>query len=105
MRAQHRYQIMLAMAAAHRRPLAEAVTEPGDYDVPERPAPGDSEGDEESPPVDWDTGMVTCTAADCDELPEIEADALCAIEPVEPSEAELAFCFAPVEILLDGVAI
>lgn len=102
MRAQHRYQIMLAMASQHRKPLHEAVTEPGDYDEPSRPTTADTAGEEEPAQADWDIGSMECSTADCDDLPELDESELCALEP---SEAELSFSFAPVEILLDGVAI
>ncbi len=102
MRAQHRYQIMLSMASQSRKPLHEAVTEPGDYDEPARPEADDSAGEVEPVQADWDIGTMECSADDCDDLPELDESELCALEP---SEAELAFSFAPVEILLDGVAI
>ena len=103
MRAEHRYRLMLAMASPTRPPLDAAVTEPGDVDDRDpRPTPDDSGGGDREPPGDWDVGTMTCSTADCDDLPEIDSAELCA---VDPSDAELAFSFAPMEIVLDGVAI
>lgn len=114
MRAEHRYRIMLAMTSSTRpqqgpgatmSPAAPAAT----TSTVAAPHPGgvapdalDSDGDDLSPAWDADVGTAPCSPDDCDDLPEIDADALSAIEP---SDAELAFTFAPLEIVLDGVAI
>ncbi|MBM4391665.1 MAG: hypothetical protein FJ090_11130 [Deltaproteobacteria bacterium] len=102
MRAQHRYQIMLAMASRGRKPLHETVTQPGDYDEPGRPQAEDSTGEAEPVPTDCDVGTMECSHGDCGDLPELDASALRALEP---SEAEPAFSPAPTEITFDGMAI